>query len=154
YRKLQRWRSQVSDGEFSVVNGRIFLRESTVGLTPDLMLRLFEFVARHGFGLSVDTQRRLQHEAPSISSQDLSGPLVWTHLRQILVSAHAGRALRAMHTLGLLNIILPEYRLVDSLVVRDFYHRYTVDEHAFIAIETLARLKQPRSDWEQRFSEI
>ncbi len=154
YRKVQRWRSRVSNSEFSVVNGRIFLRESTAGVTPDLMVRLFLFVARHGFRLSVDAQRRLKQAALSISSQDLPGPLVWAHLREVLVSAHAGRALRAMHTLGLLNVILPEYRLVDSLVVRDFYHRYTVDEHAFIAIETLLHLKQPQSDWEQRFLEI
>jgi len=34
---------------------------------------------------------------------------------------------------------LPELRLTDSLVVRDFYHRFTVDEHSFVAIESLHR---------------
>jgi len=27
--------------------------------------------------------------------------------------------------------VLPEFALIDSLVIRDFYHRYTVDEHSF-----------------------
>jgi [protein-PII] uridylyltransferase len=42
--------------------------------------------------------------------------------------------LRAMHSLRLLTLLLPELNLIDSLVVRDFYHRFTVDEHSFLAI--------------------
>jgi len=37
-----------------------------------------------------------------------------------------------MHSLHLLTVLLPELRLTDSLVVRDFYHRFTVDEHSFV----------------------
>jgi len=37
-------------------------------------------------------------------------------------------------------------------VVRDFYHRYTVDEHSFLAIEHLHRLKESKSEFDQRFS--
>jgi len=36
-----------------------------------------------------------------------------------------------MHSLRLLSAIFPEFAAVDCLVVRDFYHRYTVDEHIF-----------------------
>jgi [protein-PII] uridylyltransferase len=44
--------------------------------------------------------------------------------------------------------------LIDSLVVRDFYHRFTVDEHSFLAIESLHRLKQSQSEWDKRYSEL
>ena len=50
-----------------------------------------------------------------------------------------------MHSLRLLTLLLPELKLIDSLVVRDFYHRFTVDEHSFLAIESLHRLKASQS---------
>src|SRR5207245_10350200 len=42
--------------------------------------------------------------------------------------------------LGLVMEVLPEFGLIDSLVVRDFYHRYTVDEHTLRTIEHLQEL--------------
>jgi [protein-PII] uridylyltransferase len=39
-------------------------------------------------------------------------------------------------------------------VVRDFYHRYTVDEHSFLAIENLHRLKESKTEWDRRFAEL
>jgi [protein-PII] uridylyltransferase len=56
-----------------------------------------------------------------------------------------------MHSLRLLTLLLPELKLIDSLVVRDFYHRFTVDEHSFLAIESLHRLKTSQSEWDKRY---
>ncbi len=42
-----------------------------------------------------------------------------------------------MHALGVLELILPEFHGIDALVIRDAYHRYTVDEHTFVLIDTL-----------------
>jgi [protein-PII] uridylyltransferase len=154
YQQFQRWRSRVSNADCSVVNGRILLHQSTSTPAPDLILRTFEFMARHGFQLARDAERRFAQALSSLGEADLESVDLWPHLRQILVSPHAGQALRAMHSLGLLKRIIPEYELIDSLVIRDFHHRYTVDEHSFLTIETLHRLKEPHSDWERRYSEI
>ncbi|MHB1958651.1 MAG: HD domain-containing protein, partial [Acidobacteriaceae bacterium] len=43
---------------------------------------------------------------------------------------------------------------VDALVVRDAYHRYTVDEHTFLILENLHALAQPHNDWESGFAAI
>jgi len=59
-----------------------------------------------------------------------------------------------MHSLRLLTLLLPELKAIDALVVRDFYHRFTVDEHSFLAIENLHRLRQARSEWEKHYAEI
>ncbi len=39
-------------------------------------------------------------------------------------------------------------------MIRDYYHRYTVDEHSFVAIENLHALRAPGSDLERRFRDI
>src|SRR5207248_2197235 len=67
---------------------------------------------------------------------------------------HAGAALRAMHRLGLLVHLFTEFQAIDSLVIRDYYHRYTVDEHSFVAIESLPALCGPVSPLERRFRDI
>jgi [protein-PII] uridylyltransferase len=38
--------------------------------------------------------------------------------------------------------------------VRDFYHRFTVDEHSILAIESLHRLNQSKSEWDKRYAEL
>src|SRR5437868_11329923 len=59
-----------------------------------------------------------------------------------------------MHSLYLLTLLLPELKPIDSLVVRDFYHRFTVDEHSFLAIESLHWLRESKSEREQRYAEL
>src|SRR5207237_8917059 len=61
---------------------------------------------------------------------------------------------RARLCTRLLTRLLPGMKLVDSLVVRDVYHRFTVDEHSFLAIESLHRLKQSQSEWDKRYAEL
>jgi [protein-PII] uridylyltransferase len=38
--------------------------------------------------------------------------------------------------------------------VRDYYHRFTVDEHSFVAIESLHRLRQSSSEWDKRYADL
>ena len=49
-----------------------------------------------------------------------------------------------MHETGVLRALFPEWEQIECLVVRDFYHRYTVDEHTLVAIRILAELRPPR----------
>jgi [protein-PII] uridylyltransferase len=59
-----------------------------------------------------------------------------------------------MNALRLLPLLLPELKGIEALVVRDFYHRYTVDEHSFLAIENLHRLRDSKTEWDRRFAEL
>jgi len=54
-----------------------------------------------------------------------------------------------MQRLALLTEVLPEFGLIDSLVVRDFYHRYTVDEHSLRTIEHLQEWRSLRMSAER-----
>src|SRR6202012_3435133 len=80
------------------------------------------------------------------------------HLRGVLTGLHAGDALRSMHALGVLELLIPEFHGIDALVIRDAYHRYTVDEHTFVLIDTLHGLetaqKGAMGDWPARFGSV
>jgi [protein-PII] uridylyltransferase len=136
------------------VDGLVFLRQSSSLQDPEVLLRLFHFVAVHGFRLSTTTEYKIEQVLPSLAATPPRGAELWLYLGEILGQPHAAHAMRAMHSLRLLTLLLPELKTIDSLVIRDFYHRFTVDEHSFLAIESLHRLRQSRAEWEKQYGEI
>jgi [protein-PII] uridylyltransferase len=154
YRQVQSWRSRLTTADFSVVDGLIFLQQPAALQDPEVLLRLFHFMAHHGLKLSATTEYRIEQALPALASTPPRGAELWLYLQETLLQPHAADALRAMHSLRLLTLLLPELKLIDSLVVRDFYHRFTVDEHSFLAIESLHRLKQSKSEWDKRYAEL
>ncbi len=163
----QGWRTRLSNADFSVVRGRIFVRHP-IGFSdaPYLLLRLFEMAARHGLGLSSETERLVESELARPGARTIPLPHMWSHFRRILIQPYAADALRNMHRLGVLAWMFPEFQVIDSLVIRDFYHRYTVDEHSFMTIENLHKLLKDKArpagnempeggrTWERKFAEI
>jgi [protein-PII] uridylyltransferase len=166
YALFQDWRSRVSNADFSVVRGRVFPRQSTTLDDPQLVLGLFEMIARHGLDPSREAERWVEDAITRLPRQPSDIPGLWETFRRILVLPHAAHALRAMHRLGLLGALFPEFHSVDCLVVRDYFHRYTVDEHTLMTIESLQSLRpvqgkgasgsrrEPLQDWQTRFAEI
>jgi [protein-PII] uridylyltransferase len=154
YRQFHNWRSRVSTPDFSVVDGLIFLQQPAALQDSEMLLRLFHFMAHHGLKLSITTEARIEQALPAIASTPPRGAELWLYLQETLLQPHAAEALRAMHSLRLLTLLLPELKPIDSLVVRDYYHRFTVDEHSFLAIESLHRLKQAQSEWDKRYAEL
>jgi len=140
-RSFQHWRSRVSNEEFSVVDGRVYFQQASDAREAVTVLRLFTFIARHGVALSSETERRLNDAHRRLVETMPQDQYLWQHLREILSLPHAAEALRTMHSLNLLTRAVPEFETIDLLVLRDLYHRYTVDEHTFMAIEVLHQLK-------------
>jgi [protein-PII] uridylyltransferase len=60
--------------------------------------------------------------------------------------------LSEMHDRGLLGRMFPEFQRIYCRVVRDFYHKYTVDEHTLLTIRNLERLVTPSTPSRARFS--
>lgn len=130
-----------SNAEFSVLHGTIFFRSPhALDTDPGLVLRLFEFVGRHGLPLATDTAERVERKAISVIQP------VWPAFRKILRLPHAAKALRAMHQAHVLETLFPELLEIEALVIRDFYHRYTVDEHTLVAIESVLNLHGQKGD--------
>ena len=99
--------------------------------------------ARIGVPLSREAERGIAYIMTHPEIPQKNTRITWPILGEILGGNYPSLALRPMHRLGLLTEILPEFRTIDSLVVRDFYHRYTVDEHSLRAIEHLQELAAP-----------
>ena len=137
--QFRSWRSRLSTSEFTVARERVLARspqllESDTGL----VLRLFEFIGRHGLQLAADTERRLMRFSPAEID------IRWPHVESLLVLPKVASALRAMNDTHVLKKLIPEWASIECLVVRDYFHRYTVDEHTIVAIELLESLRDGR----------
>ena len=141
--RFQGWRSRHSHRDFLVAGGRLVLRQPALVKDPRRLMSTFEFIAAHGVKLSREAEEQVREALPAVAGQGAQFPELGKHLRQILVAPHAAEALRAMHSTGLLVRLFPEFAAIDLLVIRDFYHHYTVDAHSFMAIENIHRLRHP-----------
>lgn len=153
--QLRQWRTRLSTSEISVSKDRLYLRAPQMLETdPDLALRLIRFAGRHGLPLAPDTERRLVQALPIFEAYFADSRPVWNHLQEIFALPHAELSLRLLHETGVLAAIMPEWKLIEGLVVRDFYHRYTVDEHTLIVAEHLLSLRGSTDATLHRFSEL
>ena len=148
-------RSRFSNSEFTVSRDRVFLRTpAQLETDPAIFLRLFEFVARHGIPLAADTERRLESARDAFERFTAGEKPLWPKLRTILNLPHADRALRAMHDTGLLQALFPEWNTITCLVIPDYYHRYTVDEHTLVTIENLGKLAHTDDPSSKRLADV
>ena len=122
---------------------------------PEIVLQVFVAIAKTGAALAQDREMRIARAIPVLGAHLEDGPGLWRSLSAILADQHTGAALRTMHALGMLDLILPEFHGIDALVIRDAYHRYTVDEHTFVLIDTLHGLETAPSknaaEWRMKF---
>ncbi len=142
-------------------NGRALLSAASTGVAgdpaqdPEIVLPLFAAMSQTGATLERASETRISQALPVLSAHLEEGPALWMHLQEILLGPYAGKTLRAMHALGLLELLLPEFHGIDALVIRDAYHRYTVDEHTMVLIDTLHGLENgqasPMGEWAERF---
>ena len=151
----RRWLSRQSRRPlgFNVVDERIVLAPNFTPADAATVLQVFKQLSYSPLRLSIDAQRIITEAAPSFATGEHQSAF-WPELREILLKRHAGHALRAMRDCALLDALVPEFKLIDALAVRDFFHRYTVDEHSFLCIETLHALEELSLEWPQRFAEI
>ncbi|MFB3905263.1 MAG: HD domain-containing protein [Acidobacteriota bacterium] len=102
----------------------------------DVFLRSLE----QNLALSDQARSQIMEVLPAVSERlffpELA-PLVRT-----LFKPRTGlyRTLTEMYELGVLEQLFPEFGSIKARVVRDFYHKYTVDEHSLLAIKNIEDL--------------
>ncbi len=117
---------------------RALSRSVKDGSAPELMMELFRQRIRLGLRLSVATRRQIVEELLAIESSISHAGGVYEEFLDLLSEEDGvGPAVREMHELGVLTVLIPEFAGLQSLVRYDLYHRYTVDEHTLFAVGNL-----------------
>jgi len=141
------WRSRLANADISVHRERAHFRTpQRLEVEPELALRLFEFTARHGVRPSFEAEQQIAARMSRLPAQFAGMDGLWRALETIFELPHAPLAVRSMHETGVLTALFPELAQIECLVVRDFYHRYTVDEHTLVAIQNLWEVAGPFRD--------
>src|SRR6202022_1083212 len=135
---------EASNGKpFAVRDGLLELTNEQAFSDRHAVYALLTEAARTGIAPSREAERGIAYIVTHPELPQRNSRVTWPVFREIVGADYPGMALRPMHRLGLLVGVLPEFRVIDSLVVRDFYHRYTVDEHSLRTIEHLQDLGEP-----------
>jgi len=143
-----------SGSPFTVRDGLLEITNEQAFADRNVTYSLLTEAARTGIPLSRDAERSIAYVMAHPEVPQRNSRISWAVLSEILGGDFPGVALRPMHRLGLLTEALPEFRAIDSLVVRDFYHRYTVDEHSLRTIEHLQDLVDPQEPLGKPFTAL
>jgi [protein-PII] uridylyltransferase len=137
-------------------DGIRFVDVGAAASRPALWLEAFRLALAHGCAVSEAALDCIEENVGRCSADDFAGTEAERHQLRNLFYPRPGlyARLSEMHDCGLLNRILPEFAGIHGRVVRDFYHRYTVDEHTLLTIRGLEELWQPASPSRKRFGAL
>ena len=114
FAQFKDWRTRLSNADFSVSRERVHLRvPHALEADPELALRLFQFVARHGIRPSTETEPALAAVLPQLQEWFSTPRPVWPALKEILSLPYAAEAVRGMHDTGVLRAVFPEMAQIE-----------------------------------------
>ena len=135
-------------------DGIRFVDAQRAAREPHTWINAFQAAINHDTAVADDALALIQQHVDRYAAEDffrskgdLDALLTFLKPRPGLYAR-----LSEMHDRGLLGRIFPEFQLIFSRVVRDFYHKYTVDEHTLLTIRNLERLATPSTPSRNRFS--
>ena len=135
-------------------DGIRFVDPQRAAREPHTWLHAFQAAIDHGSAVADEALALIQQHVDRYAAEDFfptadSQQALW-HFLKPRPGLYA--RLSEMHDRGLLGRIFPEFQGIMSRVVRDFYHKYTVDEHTLLTIRNLERLTDPPTPSRQRFA--
>ena len=148
----------LGDNLLWVAEGIAFADASKAAAEPASWLLAFEAAVERGVPVSDDALALVEREqeAHHCSPQDLlpTGRERKRLLQFLRPRPGLSARLSEMHDCGLLEAIFPEFRAISSRAIRDFYHKYTVDEHTLLAIGNLERFFDQTTLSGERFGTV
>lgn len=129
-------------GEFRLVGDKLALAdEAQLARDPLAMVRLFALSEAAHKPLHSTARDAIKHELSRLSDAKLreAGSKL---IAELLASPGShGELLLAMHELGVLGALWPEFGRVTAMRQHDLYHVYTVDVHSLFAVRRLYALR-------------
>jgi [protein-PII] uridylyltransferase len=117
---------------------------------PFEIIRLFAEAHRKKAKLDSATLAAVRQTVASINGELHNNPVAGREVLAMMKDRSGiYDTLLVMHEVGLLGKIFPDFEEIRCRVIRDFFHKYTVDEHSLIAIRNIEELPESH-----RFSSI
>ncbi|MBE7558860.1 HD domain-containing protein [bacterium] len=145
--------------EGTVIAGREVMLPDRFWNLQSSPMRLFDFLEfmhdHPDLALSgVSRFRASEAVAGFDSTLRLRSPVGQRFLALLSPPVGAGRSLRLMQELGLLERLMPAWKRVRNLVRKDLYHHYAVDEHLLLAVELLENIPEAAGPEEARLARL
>jgi [protein-PII] uridylyltransferase len=135
-------------------DGLRFVDPDRVAAMPTMWLEAFRIALVEGCGLSEQARTCIEENVSRYTADDFVA--TEGDRRQLLALLVPRPGLYArlseMHDCGLLGCIFPEFARIQSRVIRDFYHRFTVDEHTLLTIRNIEGLCGADVQGRERFA--
>ncbi len=123
-------------GELRVERPEVFRNK------PCLLMRVFEYAAKHGVQLHPQTCQIVMDNLDLIDDAFRASHRVRKSLLNLLTLNQAAFALlETMAKTGVLTRYLPEFERIRCQVQHDAYHIHTVDRHSLLALQELSIMK-------------
>jgi [protein-PII] uridylyltransferase len=125
-------------------DGIRFVDAREAGDHPETWLGLFQAALDGSCAVSDDALSIVRQHAGKYGPEDFFQTAAHREALLRLLRPRPGlyARLSEMHDSGLLGQMIPEFKVITCRVVRDFYHKYTVDEHTLLTIRNLERLTE------------
>jgi [protein-PII] uridylyltransferase len=134
-------------------DGIRFVEAQRAAREPQTWLNAFQAAITHQTAVADDALALIQQHVDRFTAEDFFP--TEEHREALLEFLRPRPGLYArlseMHDRGLLGRMFPEFQAIFSRVVRDFYHKYTVDEHTLLTIRNLERLATASTPSRARF---
>lgn len=137
-------------------DGIRFLDLELAASRPALWIEIFRLALADGCPVSEQALDCIEANLDKYSADDFAGTEAERQQLRNLFYPRPGlyARLSELHDCGLLNRILPELEGIHCRVIRDFHHKYTVDEHTLLTLRGLEALWNPASPGRKRFGAL
>ena len=116
---------------------------------------LFYLSLIHHLKISTHTMSMLYRNSSKVSNELYRSPDINKIFRMILSWPQGvAETIREMHRVKLLQKLIPEFERISCYASYDYYHKYTVDEHSFLAVQMAEELLDSHSYIAKVYKEI
>jgi [protein-PII] uridylyltransferase len=140
YQRIGRIFSRRIGPGLRIQGGEIVIEDPTILGEPANVVAVFVESQRHGVEIGSRARELLAATVERIEAGRAEPGVVQGFLEILRGRSRIYGTLRTMHEIGVLGAIVPEFGQLRCMVIRDFYHIYTVDEHTLRGIMELETL--------------